>query len=302
MPESLIFDIKRYAINDGPGIRVVVFFKGCNLHCVWCHNPEGISGKMEKMYTQAKCIRCGSCVEACPEKAISLTAEGIVTYPELCQLCGKCAEVCPSAAIVMSGKKMEVDEIMDIIEKERIFFDQSGGGVTFSGGEPLLHKELLIALLDECGNRGIHRAVDTAGDVKSDTILEVAARTDLFLFDLKLMNPVLHHQWTNAGNELILHNLKAIAETGADIIIRIPLMGGLNDTEENIRQTAEFIAGLSGKVKEVHLLPYHNIARHKYAKLGREDGFEKLKEPDQISQLSAITIFAEYGIIASIGG
>ncbi|MBK6965829.1 MAG: glycyl-radical enzyme activating protein [Bacteroidales bacterium] len=302
MTDSLIFDIKRYAINDGPGIRVVVFFKGCNLHCAWCHNPESISGKAEKMYTQAKCIRCGSCVEACPEKAISLTTEGIVTDTGLCLLCGKCAEVCPSAAIVMSGKKMQVDEIMDIIEKERIFFDQSGGGVTFSGGEPLLHKELLIALLDECGKRGIHRAVDTAGNVQTETILEVAARTDLFLYDLKLMNPVLHHQWTNAGNDLILHNLKALAETGADIIIRIPLIGGLNDSEENIRQTAEFITGLAGSTKEVHLLPYHNIARHKYAKLGREDVFEKLKEPDKISQVNAIAIFAEYGIRASIGG
>lgn len=302
MTENLIFDIKRYAINDGPGIRVVVFFKGCNLHCVWCHNPESISGKAERMYTQSKCIRCESCVEACPENAISLTTEGIVTDTGLCLLCGKCAEVCPSAAIVMSGKKMHVDEIMDIIEKERIFFDQSGGGVTFSGGEPLLHKELLIALLDECGKRGIHRAVDTAGNVKTETILEVAARTDLFLYDLKLMDPALHHQWTNAGNELILYNLKAIADTGADIIIRIPLIGGLNDSEENIRQTAEFIAGLAGNVKEVHLLPYHNIAKHKYAKLGREDGFEKLKEPDKNSQQNAIAIFAENGIIASIGG
>ncbi|MHC1776413.1 MAG: glycyl-radical enzyme activating protein [Lentimicrobium sp.] len=302
MTESLIFDIKRYAINDGPGIRVVVFFKGCNLHCAWCHNPESISGKAEKMYAQAKCIRCGSCVAACPEKAISLSSDGILTDPERCLLCGKCAEVCPSAAIVMSGKKMQVDEIMDVIEKERIFFDQSGGGVTFSGGEPLLHKELLIALLDECSKRGIHTAVDTAGNVRTETILEVAARTDLFLYDLKLMNPEEHHQWTNAGNELIFHNLKAIAETGAEIIIRIPLIGGLNDSEENIRQTAEFIARLAGKPKEVHLLPYHNIAKHKYAKLGREDGFEKLKEPDKISQLNAIAIFAEYGIIASIGG
>ncbi len=137
---------------------------------------------------------------------------------------------------------------------------------------------------------------------KTETILEVAARTDLFLYDLKLMNPVLHHQWTNAGNDLILHNLKALAETGADIIIRIPLIGGLNDSEENIRQTAEFITGLAGSTKEVHLLPYHNIARHKYAKLGREDVFEKLKEPDKISQVNAIAIFAEYGIRASIGG
>ncbi len=302
MSTSLIFDIKRYAINDGPGIRVVVFFKGCNLHCAWCHNPESISVKPEKMFTQAKCIRCGSCVEACPENAISLTEEGIDTEPGLCRLCGKCAEVCPSAAIVMAGKKMSVNEIMDIVEKERIFFDQSGGGVTFSGGEPLLHKDMLIELLDECGKRGIHRAVDTAGNVRTGILLEVATRTDLFLYDLKLMNTVQHHQWTNAGNELILHNLKTLAETGADIIIRIPLIGGVNDTEENIRLTAEFISGLAGSTKEVHLLPYHNIAKHKYEKLGREDGFEKLKEPGKNSQMNAVAIFAGYGITANIGG
>ena len=139
MPQSLIFDIKRYAINDGPGIRVVVFFKGCNLHCAWCHNPESISPKAEKMYNASKCIKCGTCVDACPENAITLTVEGIQTDSVKCLLCGKCAEVCPTKAIEMSGKPMSVPEIMDIIEKERVFFDQSGGGVTFSGGEPLLH-------------------------------------------------------------------------------------------------------------------------------------------------------------------
>ncbi|NTV90868.1 MAG: glycyl-radical enzyme activating protein, partial [Clostridiales bacterium] len=201
MSESLIFDIKRYAINDGPGIRVVIFFKGCNLKCAWCHNPESISARVEKMYAPAKCIKCGSCVDACPEKAITLTPEGILTDPELCKLCGKCAEVCPTKAIEMSGKVMTVAEIMDIIEKERIFFDQSGGGVTFSGGEPLVHKKMLIELLYECGKRGIHRAVDTAGNVSTETILEVAGLTDLFLYDLKIMDSVLHRKWIHAGNK-----------------------------------------------------------------------------------------------------
>lgn len=300
--ESLIFDIKRYAINDGPGIRVVVFFKGCNLHCAWCHNPESISGKVEKMYTQSRCIKCGSCVEVCPENAITLTSEGISTDPDRCLLCGKCAGVCPAKAIELSGKTMSVNQIMEIIEKERIFFDQSGGGVTFSGGEPLLHKEMLIELLGECSKRGIHTAVDTAGNVKTETILEVATRTNLFLYDLKLMDTGLHKQWTNAGNKLILHNLKAIAETGAEIIIRIPLIGGVNDGIENIEQTAKFISGLAGAVKEVHLLPYHNIAKHKYRKLGNEQGFENLKEPGKESQLNAIAKFAEYGIKAGVGG
>lgn len=302
MSESLIFDIKRYAINDGPGIRAVVFFKGCNLHCAWCHNPESISGKIEKMYAPAKCIRCGTCVETCPESALTMDEDGITTNPDRCSLCGKCAEVCPTKAIEMSGRTMTVNQIMDIIEKERIFFDQSGGGVTFSGGEPLVHVKMLTELLDECRKRGIHTAVDTAGNVNTETILDVACRTDLFLIDLKLMDSALHKQWTNAGNEKILHNLKILAETGAHIIIRIPLIGGVNDMEENIDQTAKFISELAGEKKDVHILPYHNIAQNKYMKLGKTNDFEKLKEPGKETQSNAVAIFAKYGIKASIGG
>ena len=303
MAETLIFDIKRYAINDGPGIRVVVFFKGCNLHCAWCHNPESISPKPEKMYAPAKCIKCGTCVGVCPEDAITLTMHGIATDTDLCTLCGKCAEVCPTKAIEMSGKMMSVPEIMEVIEKERIFFDQSGGGVTFSGGEPLIHAKILIELLDDCGKRGIHRAVDTAGHVKTETLLEVARHTDLFLYDLKMMDTGQHEQWTGVKNDLILHNLKALAEAGAHIIIRIPLVGGVNDYEDNIRQTAEFLASLPGKgMEEVHLLPYHAIAQHKYAKLGKEDSFANLEEPGLKSLERAIGLFGEYGIRAQVGG
>lgn len=302
MSESLIFDIKRYAINDGPGIRVVVFFKGCNLHCAWCHNPESISGKPEKMFAPGKCIKCGTCVGICPETAIALSGKGITTDASLCTLCGRCAEVCPTKAIEMSGKTMSVPEIMGIIEKDRIFFDQSGGGVTFSGGEPLVHPRILIELLDECGKRGIHRAVDTAGNVATAVLAAIAQRTDLFLYDLKMMDAGQHQQWTGAKNELILHNLKFLAGTGSHIIIRVPLIGGVNDDEANIRETAEFIAGLPGEKKEVHLLPYHPVAQTKYMKLGRPDEFEQLTVPDKESQERSISIFLEYGINASIGG
>lgn len=302
MSESLIFDIKRYAINDGPGIRVVIFFKGCNLSCAWCHNPESISPKAEKMFAPARCIRCGSCVEVCPEKAITLTPEGIVTDPETCKVHGRCADVCPTRAIEMSGRVMTVEEIMNAIEKERVFFDHSGGGVTFSGGEPLLHIPLLTKLLDECGRRGIHRAVDTAGNVSSKVITDVAERIDLFLYDLKMMDPVLHRKWTNTSNDRILSNLILLAERGSEIIIRIPLMGGINDTEENIDQTARFLASLAGDRKQVNLLPFHKIAQNKYMKLGRPDSFELFSEPGS-ERLAAIAgQFAAYGIKATVGG
>lgn len=302
MSDSLIFDIKRYAINDGPGIRIVIFFKGCNLHCAWCHNPESISAKPEKMYAPSKCIQCGSCVEACPENAITLTSEGIFTDSELCRLCGRCTDVCPTKAIEMSGRVMSVSEIINIIEKERPFFDQSGGGVTFSGGEPLMHTKLLVELLDECICRGIHTAIDTAGNVSLETLLKVAERANLFLYDLKTMDTNIHKHWIGSGNEKIIHNLQALAETGAHIIIRIPLISGINDDDVNIEKTAVFVASLAGEKKEVHLLPYHAIAQNKYVKLGKSEQFEKLKEPDKDSLVKAIQKFADFGIKASIGG
>ncbi len=302
MNQALIFDIKRYAINDGPGIRIVIFMKGCNLNCAWCHNPESISTGTERMYAVSKCIQCGTCVEACPEKALTLTPEGIITDLELCKMHGQCARVCPTKAIEISGKPMSVTEIMNEIEKERVFFDQSGGGVTFSGGEPLLQSRFLIELLDECGRRGIHRAVDTAGLANTEIVLEVAKRTDLFLYDLKMMDSDRHRKWTGVPNEKILENLKTLAETGSKIIIRIPLIGGVNDDVENLTATARFVNQLSGEKKEVNLLPYHKIAQTKYQKLGRPDDFTLLEEPTKEAQLQAISIFQEYGINASIGG
>jgi len=254
------------------------------------------------MYAPAKCIKCGSCVAACPENAITLTPNGISTDPNLCKSCGRCAEVCPTRAIEMSGKAMTVPEIMDIIEKERIFFDQSGGGVTFSGGEPLIHSKMLIELLDECRKRKIHTAVDTAGNVSTKIILEVAKRTDLFLYDLKMMDSDLHKKWVKSTNEKILQNLKVISEAGAHVIIRIPLIGGVNDTIQNVEQTAKFISELAGGKKEVNLLPYHSIAQNKYMKLGKSDDFEMLMEPDKNILTRAISIFEEYGVNASVGG
>ena len=254
------------------------------------------------MYAPAKCIKCGTCVAVCPEGAITLSNNGITTNDALCTMCGRCAEVCPTMAIGISGKPTSVPEIMAIIDSERIFFDQSGGGVTFSGGEPLLHAELLMELLDECGKRGIHRAVDTAGHVTSAVLLHVAQRTDLFLYDLKLMDSDLHKHWTGVRNEKILSNLGMLAASGAKIIVRVPLVAGVNDHEGNIRQTAEFISALPGEKMEVHLLPYHAIARHKYAKLGKHETFNELEEPGAESLQNVIGWFAEYGIRSQVGG
>ena len=302
MQQALIFDIKRYCINDGPGIRITIFLKGCPLSCRWCHNPESISPHIQKLFTAAKCIGCGECVRACPVGACRLTEQGIVTDPDLCTLCGQCAEVCPTRATEMSGRWMGVTELLREIEKETPFFDQSGGGVTFSGGEPLMYPDFLREILDACGRRGIHRAVDTSGYVKTGLLLDIAERTDLFLYDLKLMDPARHRLYTGVGNEKILANLTALAETGAAIQIRIPLVKGVNDDDANIRATADFVAGLPGEKRQVSLLPFHNIAAGKHLKLGHEFDAGGMAEPAGEDLERVAAIFSAHGLTATVGG
>ncbi|WP_136798439.1 MULTISPECIES: glycyl-radical enzyme activating protein [Desulfosediminicola] len=302
MQSGLIFDIKRYAINDGPGIRATIFLKGCPLHCAWCHNPESISTKIQKMYNRDKCIGCKACEDACPEHACALTKEGIVTDLSLCTSCGDCAEVCPTLATEMSGRVVTVEEMVAEVEKERVFFDQSGGGVTVSGGEPLLQSDFVCALYDELGAGAIHRAVDTTGFTRTETLLEVAKRTDLFLYDLKMMDSERHKKWTGVPNEQILKNLKTLAETGADINIRIPLIKGVNADDANIEQSANFIAGLPGVRPKVNILPYHNIMAGKYLRLGEAFDSTGLEEPDEAMQERVLDQFRAVGLKAMIGG
>ncbi len=302
MQQPLVFDIKRYSINDGPGIRVTIFLKGCPLNCQWCHNPESISPRIQKLFTASKCIGCGECCRVCPVQACTLTPGGIETDEKLCTLCGKCAEVCPTLATEMSGQYRSIAELIEIIEKERPFFEQSGGGVTFSGGEPLLYPEFLIELLDACGKKNIHSAIDTSGYVKGETLLRVAGHTDLFLYDLKIIDAERHRHFTGVDNRLILDNLKMLAETGATIQIRIPLIGGVNDDVQSVKAFAAHVAGLAGASKEVNLLPFHDVARGKDLKLGRNRDLSALKEPGPESVARALEIFAGYGLAASVGG
>lgn len=310
----LIFDIRRYSINDGPGIRITIFMKGCPLRCAWCHNPESQSPEVQKLYTASKCIGAQDCIEVCPNNALTLTPEGIVTDSAACNLCGLCAEVCPSKAIEMSGKPYGVEDLMQIIERERVHIEHSDGGVTFSGGEPLMHPEFLIEMLKACGEKRLHRAVDTCGFASTETLLEVAKYTDLFLFDLKLMDPVQHKKWTGVDNRLILKNLKILAETGANINIRIPFIKNVNTGVEEITEMADFVAELHAIKKRgletasslqkmlVNLLPYHNIASGKYKKLEMFYDSTAMDEPTPDDLKTAAEIFEKYGIEVEIGG
>lgn len=264
----LTFDIKRYAINDGPGIRVTLFMKGCPLSCVWCHNPEGISPYRQRMYTRKKCIGCGACITACQKHALSMNMNGIVVDSSRCDTCGHCADVCPSLATEMSGQELSVDDLMHEIEKEIFFMDRSEGGVTFCGGEPLLYPDILIALLRRCGALGIHRAVDTTLFANSERVEKVMTETDLFLIDLKHMDSDKHRLYCGVPNERILLNIRLLAEFGKPFVIRIPLIEGVNADEENQIETTRFLSSLPWKEKIVHLLPYHDIGKGKHEKLG----------------------------------
>lgn len=301
---SLIFDIKRYAINDGPGIRITLFMKGCPLSCTWCHNPEGLTSRKEKLYTAKKCIGCQSCVEACPQMALTLTSDGVATDKNRCTVCGLCAEICPALAMEISGTEYTVDYLMKEIEKETVFMDRSEGGVTFCGGEPLLHPELLLDLLRRCGKQGIHRVVDTTLFAPPALVGEVMKHTDLFLVDLKQMDSSRHKQYCGVPNELILSNLQMIAEAGHPFHIRIPLIEGINADEENITASARFLSSLPWQHRTVNFLPYHDIGKGKHEKRGTvyNPAHIPMATPSDETIKRCREIFEKEGIDTVIGG
>lgn len=307
---SYIFDIKRYSINDGPGIRITVFLKGCPLACVWCHNPEGMKPQQSKLYTASRCIGCGLCIKACERGALSVVGvpgrpSGIITDTSRCILCGACAAACPAKAMEMAGKEYRIGELMREIRKESVFFGESGGGVTVCGGEPLMHRDDLLQLLDACGAEGFHRCVDTTLFAGQALVEEVAARCELFLVDLKLMDSGKHKEFTGVGNEQILANIEYLAAAGKEFIIRIPLIKGVNAGMENLIASARFLKGLQGKYRNgngrrirVELLPYHDIAKGKHARLGTvyNPAGVQMEEPSPEEVVAAKDIFSAYGL------
>jgi pyruvate formate lyase activating enzyme len=281
LSEGLIFDIRKYSINDGPGIRTTVFFKGCPLRCPWCHNPEGQSFLPELMVRNSRCLAgCAECLTACEPGALSRAGDAPVVDKARCTLCGRCADVCPTRAVEIVGRRAGVTDVIEEIERDRVFYEESGGGVTFSGGEPLGQPEFLAALVDGCRTRGIHTAVDTCGYAPPDSVASVAGMADMFLFDLKLMDEKKHDEITGQPNGVILENLKRLARLGQEIIVRLPLVAGVNDDETNIRETAEFLKAL-GAVSDISLLPYHGLGREKCHGLGKVSRADQLAAPSE---------------------
>ena len=300
--KGTVFAIKKYAIHDGPNIRTTIFLKGCPLRCRWCHNPEGIGNAVGMVWSAAKCIGCGGCVDACPEESLSLQEQGVVRNSSTCRNCGRCADVCPALAHEATGRLLDTAEIMAEIKKDMPFYDTSGGGVTFSGGEPLMQPDFLRELLNLCGALGIHRAVDTCGFAATDLLLDIADNCELFLVDLKHMDSDMHLRHTGVRNELILQNISALAQRGSSLIIRIPLIEGVNNDEENIRRSGAFLAGLSSPPLQVDLLPYHSIAGSKYTKLGLEDPGPQFAPIHNDSVQRCKEILTEMNLKVGIGG
>jgi len=262
-----IFNIQRFSINDGPGIRTTVFLKGCPLRCRWCHNPESISEEKEIVLRGERCIRCGACLEVCMNRAVHWEGDSIVTEREHCVRCGKCIEVCRTEARSFAGREVTTEFVLDEVLKDVVFYDQSGGGVTFSGGEPFLQHEFLISMLQGCKDRNIHTAVDTSGFTSPDILRQASTYTDLFLYDIKILDSVKHENFTGVPPELIHQNLRKLAEWGMKIIVRVPLIPGLNDDIDAIRAIGKFVASMR-IINEIHILPYHTAGISKYDRLG----------------------------------
>ena len=295
-----IFDIQRFSVHDGPGIRTLVFFKGCPLACLWCSNPESQRFGAELLFDPEKCVACGGCAEVCPHRAVRLEANRVQFERERCAACGRCVEVCYAEARTMAGERLTVTEVVAEVCKDEPFFVRSGGGVTLGGGEPLAQAEFARGILMECRVRGIHTAIETCGHVPWPAIKAMLPWTDLFLFDLKHLDALKHRTHTGGDVDLILSNLKRLATAVASVTLRVPVIPEFNDTPEDIRAIAERVVSLG--ITEMHLLPYHRLGQNKYRLLGRQYGLARDKKVPEDTLEGLRAVASDAGLTARIGG
>lgn len=288
-----VINIQRYSIHDGDGIRTTVFFKGCALKCLWCHNPESQKFTPELVVDYEKCTDCGSCVSFCPTGAISIENGKMNTNLSVCTAEGECAMVCPNNLREVCGRQYDLSELMRVLDKDALFYEESGGGVTLSGGEVMLQDmDYVEELCRRIKSRGYHLCVDTCGHAPQEGYGRLLPYVDLFLFDLKLMDTLKHEEFTGAGNSRILSNLKFLSQAGAGINIRIPVIGGVNSDDGSIGEMVSFLRGENIRVEKVNILPYHNTGSAKYPKIQRryEAGFCEVPSEGRMEEIKQIFI------------
>ena len=301
-PSGTIFDIKRFAVHDGPGIRTTVFFKGCPLRCLWCHNPESMKIGRQIVFFENKCIGCGECYKRCTSGALKATPQGRMYVREKCTLCGTCVEYCYAEATVMEGKVVSVEEVIEEVKKDMPFYENSNGGVTLSGGEPTMQAEFCLAVLRESKKAGMHTTLDTSGQVKWETFKKILEYVDLVLYDIKHMDPLKHKEYTGLSNKTILANLKKLDALDIPIEIRIPLIPGVNDSQENLSAVAQFLSDMKN-IRRVKLLPYHRLGEGKYERLDMQYRLQDTAPPDkarmeQLTKLMVSCISDEISVVS----
>jgi pyruvate formate lyase activating enzyme len=296
---SLVTNIQGYSIHDGPGIRTVVFFKGCGLACRWCSNPECISSQPETGFIKNLCTRCGKCADICPEQALVYQDNGLPHIDhEKCNGCGKCSEVCSYKALVLYGQPLSPDEIYAMIARDKMFYDASGGGVTVSGGEALLQPDTVKGIFGKCRAAGIQTCIETSGFASGAALQQVLPYTDRLLFDLKVMDSGKHKQYTGQPNDVILANARTAAASGVEILFRMPLVPGVNDDEKNIKETAAFLHTM--KKNNIELMPYHRLGKGKYDSLGKRYPMGDLPPATQEQIGTVIKSYEKEGITCTV--
>lgn len=298
---TYITNIQKFSIHDGPGIRTNIFFKGCQLECKWCANPETIKACPQLLYYKRKCVSCGTCVSSCPNKALELSDEGLIITNAKCNKCGICVKECPTGALELVGQLKTPDEVFEAVNQDKVFYQQSGGGVTFSGGEPFLHTEFIEKVASRCNAEGYSVIAETCGHFDLEKVLKIIDLFDMLLFDIKMLDDGKHMEYCSKSNQIILKNFDVLINK-VKIVPRIPIIPSVNDTPHDIDLLCDFLKKYREKIPTVHILPYHDLGYSKYEALKKPYELSHIKAPSTEHMQQIKKKIADCGFEVIIGG